>query len=81
MGIGDGPLFSLFQRDACLVVSPDWQPCGQALLEDVAGAADHEGADTERDGPSIIMSSLAHGLIADTSVGLNAVAVQKPSDR
>ena len=31
--------------------------------------------------PSLIMSSLAHGLIADMSVGLNAVAVQKPSDR
>jgi hypothetical protein len=30
---------------------------------------------------STIMSSLAHGLIAEMSVGLNAVAVQKPSDR
>ena len=30
---------------------------------------------------STIISSLAHGLIADTSVGLNAVAVQKASDR
>ena len=27
------------------------------------------------------ISSLAHGLIAEMSVGLNAVAVQKPSDR
>ena len=30
---------------------------------------------------SSIMSSLAHGLIAETSVGLTAVAVQKASDR
>ena len=30
---------------------------------------------------SIIISSLAHRLIAETSVGLNAVAVQKASDR
>ncbi len=30
---------------------------------------------------STIISSLAHGLIAETSVGLNAVAVQKDSDR
>jgi len=30
---------------------------------------------------SMIISSLAHGLIAEMSVGLNAVAVQKPSDR
>ena len=29
---------------------------------------------------SVIISSLAHGLIAEMSVGLNAVAVQKPSD-
>jgi len=27
------------------------------------------------------MSSLAHGLMAEVSVGLNAVAVQKASDR
>ena len=30
---------------------------------------------------SVIIMSLAHGLIAEVSVGLNAVAVQKPSDR
>ena len=30
---------------------------------------------------SVIISSLAHGLIAEMSVGLKAVAVQKPSDR
>jgi hypothetical protein len=30
---------------------------------------------------SIIMSSLAYGLIAETSVGLIAVAVQKASER
>jgi len=30
---------------------------------------------------SVIISSLAHGLIAEMSVELNAVAVQKPSDR
>ena len=30
---------------------------------------------------STIMRSLAHGLIAEVSVGLNAVAVQKASDR
>jgi len=30
---------------------------------------------------SIIISSLAHRLIAEMSVGLNAVAVQKASDR
>ena len=30
---------------------------------------------------SVIISSLAHRLIAETSVGLNAVAVQKASDR
>ena len=30
---------------------------------------------------SSIMSSLAHGLIADMSVGLIAVAVQKASER
>ena len=30
---------------------------------------------------SMIMSSLAHGLTAETSAGLNAVAVQNPSDR
>ena len=30
---------------------------------------------------SIIMSSLAHRLTAEISVGLNAVAVKKPSDR
>ena len=30
---------------------------------------------------SVIISSLAYGLIAETSAGLNAVAVQKPSDR
>ena len=30
---------------------------------------------------STIMRSLAHGLIADVSVGLNAVAVQKARDR
>ncbi len=30
---------------------------------------------------SVIISSLAHGLFAEMSVGLNAVAVQKPSDR
>jgi hypothetical protein len=30
---------------------------------------------------SVIIISLAHGLIAEMSVGLNAVAVQKPSDR
>ena len=30
---------------------------------------------------SAIISSLTYGLIAEMSVGLNAVAVQKPSDR
>jgi len=30
---------------------------------------------------SVIISSLAHGFIAEMSAGLNAVAVQKPSDR
>jgi hypothetical protein len=30
---------------------------------------------------SVIISNLAHGLIAEMSTGLNAVAVQKPSDR
>ncbi len=30
---------------------------------------------------SMIISSLAHGFIAEMSVGLKAVAVQKPSDR
>ncbi len=30
---------------------------------------------------SSIMRSFAHGLIAEISVGLNAMAVQKPSDR
>ena len=30
---------------------------------------------------SVVISSLAHGLIAEMSVGLNAVAVQKPSDK
>jgi hypothetical protein len=30
---------------------------------------------------SVIIISLAHGLTAEMSVGLNAVAVQKPSDR
>jgi hypothetical protein len=30
---------------------------------------------------SVIIISLAYGLTAEMSVGLNAVAVQKPSDR
>ena len=43
---------------------------------------DHEGpGDAEDTAASIIISSLAHRLIAEISVGLNAVAVQKASDR
>jgi hypothetical protein len=46
----------------------------------IARATTSAARTVEQDASSV-MSSLAHGLIADMSVGLIAVAVQKASER
>jgi len=45
------------------------------LFEDVDGAGDHQDRYQKRDRGLGIINSLAHGRIAEISVGLNAIEV------
>jgi hypothetical protein len=56
-----------------------WSPCSYFRM--LIARAITSAAMTRDTAASVIISSLAHRLIAETSVGLNAVAVQKASDR